>query len=361
MAKLSNRSKFIVLSTVAICALVVFTGTFTSLAKVLSSKKTYYIADYIDLERCDILGERGEFLATFPLGFCQFLPDRTVIGGLKKPRRIDANGAILWQLDIVPDHHLHVDLTDSTLWIHHYEFERQDGKNVASGVISQFDLDGNLLYRWGVKDHLMELAEKIPDIHLAYRPINGLNLVEYSHTRINSVQIIGKNSNPKGLPYLTPGNLVIGCWETTQIFILDRESSKIVWNISLRNAGIMGPHTPYVDTRGDVVFFINDVDIKNSEDNDAAIGVIDTQSLSITKHTVDLKPWKQKFRSGIQGSVYADGEGYVVAATAKNIAARLNSDMTVDWKSKNIFSKGLPYRVRPVEASLVEPFLKQQL
>jgi len=361
MMKLSNRAQSLALGAIAMCAVAAIALTFVNVSRLFSSDKTYYLVDFMQSDRCDILNERGEFLATFPLGYCQFMPNGTVVGGLKKVRRLNANGEVVWQMDIVPDHHLHVEPNDNTLWVHHFEFEVENGKNVGSGVISQFDLDGKQLFRWSVKDHLAELSEKVSHFHLSYRPISHMNLVEYTHMRINSLHIIGENSNPKGLPFLKPGNLVIGCWETTQIFIVDRDSSKIVWNISLRNENILGPHTPYVDKRGDVVFFINDVDINDAEDDSAAIGVIDVQTKGITKHKINLEPWEVQFKSGLQGSVYPDGEGYIATASPKNIATRLNSDFTVNWKRRNIFSKNQPYRVRPVQASVVEHFLKQQL
>lgn len=321
--------------------------------------KNYYLIDYIHSERCDIINDKGELIGTFPLGYCVFQNDKTVVGGLQHLQRKDISGNILWSKDLLVDHHMHVEPRTNSIWALHYEFYNELGKRIGSGVISEFDQNGKLIFEWKVRDHLGEMIDKFKNLHLSTHPEIGPNRIRNSYIRMSGIHIIGENDYAKQFPYLKPGNILLSCWETLQMFIVDKETSKIVWNTPMQDFGILAPHTPFVRKDGKIVFFINNFTLNRIPGSLSGVGVLDVKTNQIEKYEIPTPFEDVKFTSNFQGSIYPDGDGYIALATLARLIVRLRSDFTVDWIKHDIFTKQQPYRARPIEAGLVEPFLKQ--
>ncbi len=329
----------------------------------------YYVVDYLGKDRCDILNSSGELLGSYPLSYCEFTGEPSIFGGLKNPGLRDVMGRTKWSLDLRVDHHSHYDPASGSVWIKHNDcMPAEEDERKCLEIISELDLSGRLLFQWKVSEHRDEFKRLNSNFH--FEPHGITDVAEPGRkkpkmlfeTKINFIHVIKDNAYAKSIPHMAAGNILIGCWKTWQLYIIDRRSLKIVWNYSFKDKNMVAPHTGFVRPDGKIVFFINNVHFSKRLAGNAALGIYDSANNNLEVQPVQLKNGKL-FRSFHMGSVYPDGDGYIVLASEPRILVRLNRDGTTAWEKELTVppDKSLPYRARAVSSKLVDPFLKQQL
>lgn len=175
---------------------------------------------------------------------------------------------IIWEKHF-PIHHEILLTPQNTVITFTKEVHTYQGRAVEFDVILEFDKDGNELQRYSFWEHLEEFQKYhkkleldmpptfiIPEDHRKDKSIWGGN---YDYYHLNSLSVVPENVMQGTHPAFQPGNWVISFRHGSMIFILDRDTKKILWRaIDDQVKGrLEGPHAPSMLANGHILVLDN--------------------------------------------------------------------------------------------------------
>ena len=178
------------------------------------------------------------------------------------------DGKPLWKKK-VPIHH-EIVLLDEKLVTFTKEMHRYKGRNVDFCVIVEYDKNGKELSRWSTWEHLKEIQKFHKPLELDRPKVFFLPETakrkdktpwggNYDYYRLNALQVIPENDLGKTDKRFQEGNWLISFRHGSMIFILDKDSKKIVWKCIFDDVvgNIEGQHNPQMLENGRMLIFDN--------------------------------------------------------------------------------------------------------
>jgi hypothetical protein len=108
---------------------------------------------------------------------------------------------------------------------------RINAKTEMDHVIKGFSRAGKVIFNWSARDHLKEI-EKYLGVEIEPE-LNKNGHVEFLN--LNSLQVIGSDKLEKQNSAFRPGNILVNCSLTNFMFVIERETGKIVWHHSFHD------------------------------------------------------------------------------------------------------------------------------
>ncbi len=179
------------------------------------------------------------------------------------------NDQIIWQNN-TPIHHDIVLTPNNTLLTFSKEMHPYKGRNVDFCVILEFNLNGQELQRYSFWDHLNEIQQFHKPLELDFPKLPFLPDTakrkettpwggNYDYYRLNSIQALPATELGQKDTRFQAGNWLISLRHGSMIFILDRETKKIVWKCidgDLKDK-LEGQHAPQLLSSGSMLIFDN--------------------------------------------------------------------------------------------------------
>jgi len=182
--------------------------------------------------------------------------------------RYSWNNSVIWEMNL-PIHHEILLTPQDTIITFTKETHLYNGRYVEFDVILQLYKNGTIFDSWSTWDNLdylkqfhkpLELEQSpnflIPEEHRKNASIWGGNF-DYYH--LNSLSLVPNNSLEKIHSAFTPGNWIISFRHGSMIFILDKNTKKVLWRaIDDQISGrLEGPHTPTMTSQGNIIVLDN--------------------------------------------------------------------------------------------------------
>lgn len=140
-------------------------------------------------------------------------------------------------------------------------------KPLLDDIVYEVDWDGDILWEWKCSDHVQEMGFSQEALNAMCRNPNfrGGSLIEEAPSvgdwmHINSMSVLGPNKwYDQGDERFHPDNIIMDGRETNIIFIVDKKTGKIVWQVGpdyhatpeLRKLGwIIGQHHAHMIPKG---------------------------------------------------------------------------------------------------------------
>ena len=179
------------------------------------------------------------------------------------------DGKPIWEKDFAIHHEI-VLTPQNTLITFDKEMRPYKGRNVDFCVIVEYDLKGNELSRWSTWDNLEYLKTFHPPLELERPKVFFLPETakrkdptpwggNYDYYRMNSLQVIPENKLGKKDKRFQKGNWLISFRHGSMIFILDKDTKKIVWKCGhdYIKDSLEGQHSPKILKNGNMFIFDN--------------------------------------------------------------------------------------------------------
>jgi hypothetical protein len=169
---------------------------------------------------CRVIDSRGKIVFDYKQGDCHFFQNGS-IALFKHNGEIeffDKNAKKLWSKQVYAKYDFAVSADEKEIFVFSYPPGNEPNHLLILGYSDQ----GNEIFRWDVFAHPKEV-QKIPS-----RYGDGLPFLKrYLHQ--SSIQLLPPNSLEKTHPVFKKGNVLIYSFIDQAMFIIDRETSKIVW------------------------------------------------------------------------------------------------------------------------------------
>src|SRR6185312_473699 len=221
-------------------------------------------------------------------------------------------------------------------------------------VVVGVGLDGRSDFRWDtgeIIETLRKVAGDRPFIQWNKAYSENYKRDLWALTHMNSVQVIPPNAMEKAIPAFRRGNILINCFRLGVIFILDRQTKKVVWTQQLPNEGELwhGAHTVKVQPNGHLIYLFN-INGRSNQDFYSSIEEMDPLTRkSVWSYATEPKA---AFKIDSQGSVYrlANGNTLVTHHTSGGAAFEVTPQGRIvwEWLNPNVDANGRPtpvYRV----------------
>lgn len=175
---------------------------------------------------------------------------------------------VIWEKDF-PIHHEILLTSDDTIITFTKEVHSYNERAVEFDVILEFDKGGNVLQRYSLWDHLEEFQKFhdkleldmpptffIPEDHRKDKSIWGGN---YDYYHLNALSLVPPNAMESKHPAFRPGNWLISFRHGSMVFILDKDTKKILWRAIYNQVedNLEGPHSPMMLDNGNILIFDN--------------------------------------------------------------------------------------------------------
>lgn len=220
-----------------------------------------------------LIDTEGNIIRKFPTKYINILHKKNIIGQTnyeKAPWGIwDKNSKLIWKKNQAIHHDIFITEKNTILTL---EKETQKYKNrlVEFDTIVEYDMKGKKINTISIWENLKEFQKqhkkfpldlpKIPLIPLVAKrkeksPWGG----NYDYYHANSIQIIPENKSGKKDKRFQKGNIIISFRHGSLIYILDKDTNKIVWNLG-QNAienNIEGQHAVQILNNGNLLIFDN--------------------------------------------------------------------------------------------------------
>jgi outer membrane protein assembly factor BamB len=141
-------------------------------------------------------------------------------------------------------------------------------------VILEFDKNGRPLQRYAFWDHLKEYqpfhakfgVDLAPFFSISVPWLGPLKAKTYDYFHLNCLTIIPPNALESKNPVFHRGNWLISLLHGSMVFILDKDTKKILWHMAANDVqgGLQGQHSVSMLPDGDILLFENGVDRKAS-------------------------------------------------------------------------------------------------
>jgi len=175
---------------------------------------------------------------------------------------------VIWEKEM-PIHHQILLTPHDTVITFTKEVKDYKGRLVEFDVIVEFKKDGTEIDRYSLYDHLEELREYhkpleldmpqtfvIPEKNRKEKSIWGGN---YDYYHLNYLSLVPPNKRQGTHDAFNPGNWIISFRHGSMIFILDKDTKKVLWRaIDDQVPGrLEGQHSPQMLPSGNILIFDN--------------------------------------------------------------------------------------------------------
>lgn len=184
--------------------------------------------------------------------------------------KFNLDGSSVWIKD-EPIHHELIISEKNTIYTFIRETKMYKGRDVDFDVVVEYSQDGKELSRFSMYDNLKDFKKYHGMLELDFPKIKFLPFIDfakrkrespwgghYCYHHLNSLNIICENKNSNDSRF-QKGNWLISCRHGSMIFILDKDSKKVVWSRTQKqiNDEIQGQHTPTFLENGNILIFDN--------------------------------------------------------------------------------------------------------
>lgn len=205
-------------------------------------------------------------------------PDGTYIAQKGNPKNRTSNlvkysfdGNLIWEIENVKPHHK-ISLTDeNTILTIGKETRNYRGELVDFDVILEYDQDGNQIWNWSTWenfDYLQTFHKQLALSNDSIKPgIKSIWGGYYDYYHMNSVEEIPDNlyswyeieQDGKIIQPFKKGNLIFNFRHGSMIFILDKDTGKIVWHVTQYDVPgeIQGQHDSTMLPNGNILIYDN--------------------------------------------------------------------------------------------------------
>jgi hypothetical protein len=213
------------------------------------------INTYFEQPSCVVYTMMGDFVFRFPGGFCQFLSSGEFFTATDSIHFYNSSGRLVWKTKEEFIHH-GVDLApgEKEIFIVAGDAKSEGGKKIRYDAVRGYSLKGEKIFEWKLGDHFEYIKQFFPNLAIEPAPVTS---ALFQYTQYNSVQVLPANSLEEFIPAFKRGNILVNDFRFPMIFILDRESKKIVWSLKLSEQEWAGAHTVRVLANGHLLYFYN--------------------------------------------------------------------------------------------------------
>jgi hypothetical protein len=177
---------------------------------------------------------------------------------------------VIWEKDEAIHHDIVFDEDRGLIITFSKEMHEYKGRNVDFCVIIEYDLNGKEVFRWSTWENLKEIQKNHKPLELDRPKVFFLPETakrkdktpwggNYDYYRINSLQIIPETDIGKKDSRFRKGNWIISIRHGSMIFILDKDTKKIVWKCIYEDVkdNIEGQHSVQMLENGRILIFDN--------------------------------------------------------------------------------------------------------
>ncbi len=176
---------------------------------------------------------------------------------------------IVWEKNFAIHHDI-IFTPNDTIITFTKEMHTYKGRKVDFDIIIEYNLDGEELQRWSTWENLDKLKILHPPLELERPKVFFLPEKakrkdttpwggNYDYYRLNSLQIIPRNSLGKKDKRFQEGNWLISFRHGSIILILDKNTREIVYSLTQKDIEdeIQGQHSPQILQNGNILIFDN--------------------------------------------------------------------------------------------------------
>lgn len=284
------------------------------------------------------------------------------------------NGTLIWEKQDVKPHHK-ISLTDeNTILTIGKETHKYRGELVDFDVIVEYDQNGNQIWNWSTWenfDYLQTFHKPLAITNDSIKPgIKSIWGGYYDYYHMNSVEEIKENVNEwyeveqdgKIIQPFKRGNIVFNFRHGSMIFILDKETGKIVWHVTQYDVlgEIQGQHDSNILPNGNLLIYDNGRYRKSTR-------IIELNP--ITKK-IEWQYSAPNFFTIVMGDANKLANGnYLLSETVNGRAFEINSNGKILWeyfnpsKTKNngILKRADIFQIKKYDFDFINNLLKNNL
>jgi outer membrane protein assembly factor BamB len=271
----------------------------------------------------------------------------------KKWGKFNLDGSKVW-IKNEPIHHEILVNDDNSIFTFVRETRMYRCRDVDFDVIVKYDENGKEIERFSLYENLSEFKKYHRMLELDFPKLNFLPFLDfakrkkespwgghYCYYHLNSLDIICENKNSNDLRF-QKGNWLISFRHGSMIFILDKDSKKVVWSkIQKQVPGeIQGQHTPKMLSNGNILIM----------DNGRYRGYSRVIELNPITNKID---WEYKCETG-ENKFFSLSQGLCQKLDNGNVLITQSESgrcFEVDYKSKEIIWEFYHPEVQSVENS----------
>lgn len=313
----------------------------------------FLIVDTLHSDVCEVYTMEGEYVLTYPYGYCDFLGNGHILGGTSELIFIKNYRDVEWKRPVFTDHDRTV--ANNHIYLLTRRVNDSSKKFFVHHRVFKLDMNGNIKFAWRVEEHLEELKQYFKVQREGSFPMKGIP--HYYSYYLNSVLPVPEAVKER-LRMRDAGELIfVSSWLTYGLFIVDTASSKVVWGYSLLDQDMSGPHTPFFNDAGELVFFINDLYLKDPQKNVSAIGIMDLSTRQLK--TMPLIMNSKTYYTEKRGSLKRLKSGYILSFFDMGLILRLDKNFAFVSEHKIKTQNNQIYRARVVERSKIQFLLDE--
>lgn len=222
--------------------------------------------------------------------------------------------------------------------------------NVRFDVFSIFSQDGEEVARWSTYDHFQEIAEIVEKAGKTLPSIEnkkGTPFIEYTHS--NAFKEIPLNDLYPQVPYLKPGNYILGLNCLGLFLFLDKTLKKIEGVYHYQKHSSCNTHDAQVLKNGHILHLVNFENIPGD-----GVRLVELNPLTNEIVWSFKNPFSDKNLSNIKGSIQALPNGNILyidhgQTDNKAVVEMSRSGQVVNAIELSVFDKiygERPYRAR---------------
>lgn len=209
---------------------------------------------YFEQPSCVVYSMMGDFVFRFPGGFCHFLNSGEFFTATNDLHFYNSSGRLVWKVEEEFLHHdVYFTNDEKEIFIVTGDARNEDGKKVRYDAIRGYSLKGEKIFEWKVSNYVETYKKLFALPWQSVTPTGGHPL----YTQFNSVQVIPANTLEDKIPAFRQGNILVSDFRYSLIFIIDRQSKKIVWSHRLSEQEWRGAHSVRVLPNGNLFYFFN--------------------------------------------------------------------------------------------------------
>ena len=250
------------------------------------------------------------------------------------------NGTLIWEKPDVKPHHKIALTNENTILTITKETHEYEDKLVDFDVIVEFDQDGNQIWNWSTwnnLDYIQTFHKPLEITNDSIRPgIKSIWGGYYDYYHMNSVEEIPDNTyswyeeeqDGKIIQPFKEGNIIFNFRHGSMIFILDKDTGKIVWHVTQYDVPgeIQGQHDSTMLPSGNILIYDNGRYRKSTR-------VIELNP--ITKK-IEWQYSAPNFFTVVMGDANKLANGnYLLSETVNGRAFEITSNGTILWEYFN--------------------------
>ncbi len=323
-------------------------------------KGTYVVVDnYMSQNQCDVMTWAGQFVKRFPGSYCSFLDDGSFLYYTGRVEFFLPDGTSAWKRKLHLHHDLFVDQKNREILVVSDDSTDSGGRKLRWDRIRILNFLGEEVFSWGVAENRkkLEFLLGVP-LELEHKP----ELKNWQWTHWNSVQPLPPNSLEAQDTRFRRGNILVNCFKTKMMFIIDRETRNIVWHFNV--PGHNGAHHARMNSVGLISYFNNVLGVKGSKNLHSAVEILDPRSQQVLVSQTTTP--STDFFSPYGGSLEPLGPGDVYLVTnslgANAFVFQVGTEARILWQwlapADSRGAREKVYRLTPASQKNVENVLR---